>query len=804
LYIKSSEKGIRNNEMNNHDQREYQTVIMAALLHDVGKFYQRGKEKETEKHTSLGEECFEDHFRESLSHIFTIEEFNIIESGIGSHHDYAKYVTQADCFSAGLERINREDEEKGNPSEERFLSIFDEITLFSETSKSSGYSYNLKPFSIDRATLFPVKFKKENLKDQYAELWSNFTNELKNIPFVNARSYMNTLYALLEKYTWCIPSATYEHEADISLFDHAKTTAAFAGCLFYHEKAKSLGNKKFLLIAGDLSGIQNFIYRITKAQGVRGISKRLRGRSFYLLLLQDVMARYIIERIGLFKTNILFCGGGRFELLLPNTDDSKKILLKVKEDVNDWLLKEHGGELGLVIESVEADEKELSEYGTLMQKLDDKLSIAKKKKFLSSFQNNSFWTEETNTDNEIKICKVCGVNKVSDTEPCFLCELHKRIGSELPDLAYLVHTAQKVDDIKSLPISFDKFGTVYMIKKSDPLKDDWFKFNEVLDIQKINNLKNLKTSFRFIGNTAPVARERFSIADMIEDEDMTVKVGDVLSFEMIADASIGDKRLGILKMDVDFLGLIFAIGLADEKNPKRKSISKITTLSRSMDMFFGGYLNEICNEVFEEWKNESKWEHKDKVSQIFYIVYSGGDDLMIVGPWSEMPKLAKKIRDEFKEYTCNNPDIDISAGIFFCKPKYPISLAAKAAGKQLEISKDKGRKRTTVFGDTVEWSVSDKLCFDEMLNFGEQLYHAIAAEKLPRGFVHGLLRKYKQYNEGKDPNFIPAIIYQLTRNIKDDELMKELRLKLITHIKGYRKNIKIPASYALLKSRKEE
>ncbi len=108
----------------------------------------------------------------------------------------------------------------------------------------------------------------------------------------------------------------------------------------------------------------------------------------------------------------------------------------------------------------------------------------------------------------------------------------------------------------------------------------------------------------------------------------------------------------------------------------------------------------------------------------------------------------------------------------------------------------------------MEWVSNDNACLDELLSFGEDLYQYITnddlSQKLPRGFVHGLLRKHKHYNGGQDYRFIPAIIYQLVRNVKDDELRKELKAKLITDKNGYFKHIKIPASYALLKSRKED
>lgn len=628
----------------------------------------------------------------------------------------------------------------------------------------------MKHLSLKKTDLFPVpNLPETSLRGEYKQLWDSFVNEVKDIPTSSIHSYLNTIYSLLQKYTWCVPSATYKDEPDISLFDHSKTTAAIAVCLYHCERLHVSSESKFLIVAGDISGIQNFIYRITKAQGVKGISKMLRGRSFYLLLLQDVIARHIIEQASLFNTNILYCGGGRFELLLPNTGESNRILNSIRVNVNKWLFNMYGGELGLVLESVEANQNTLKDYGKLLLRLNDNLAIAKKRKFLSSFTDSAFWVEETPGRNVIKVCTACGISAVTNDDPCELCNLHKEIGGKLPDTSYLIFVNKALGNIEGLPVPFGEFGTVCLLENDNLITEKLLKSEKILAIEKINKLDDLQTGFRFIGNTAPVANASFSIDDDQTDEDKQVKKGNVLSFEIIADASIGDKRLGILKMDVDHLGLIFTLGLEEDQNSKRKSISRIAALSRSMDMFFGGYLNKICDEIFEQWKNESKWEHRDKVKQIFYTVYSGGDDLLIVGPWSEMPKLAKAIHDEFKEYTCNNPDINISAGIFLCKPKYPISLAAKAADEELEQSK-KDRERVSLFGDVVEWDGSNEMCFKKLLDFGEELYCYVDNDKLPRGFVHGLLRKHRQYNGGQDPNFIPAIIYQLARNIKDDNL----------------------------------
>ena len=74
----------------------------------------------------------------------------------------------------------------------------------------------------------------------------------------------------------------------------------------------------------------------------------------------------------------------------------------------------------------------------------------------------------------------------------------------------------------------------------------------------------------------------------------------ILNFENITktlDKSYGDEKLGVLKMDVDNLGAIFAFGLKQGKNNDvtlQRSLSKYLTLSRFIELFFGYKLKQIC------------------------------------------------------------------------------------------------------------------------------------------------------------------------------------------------------------------
>lgn len=97
------------------------------------------------------------------------------------------------------------------------------------------------------------------------------------------------------------------------------------------------------MVRGDISGVQKFIYRIT-APGAeaKGTAKRLRGRSFYLSVLADVIADWIIRKLNLTMANILFCSGGRFDILVPITSWADKMnekLLECETDLEKWLLE---------------------------------------------------------------------------------------------------------------------------------------------------------------------------------------------------------------------------------------------------------------------------------------------------------------------------------------------------------------------------------------------------------------------------------------------------------------------------------
>jgi len=150
-------------------------------------------------------------------------------------------------------------------------------------------------------------------------------------------------------------------------------------------------------------------------------------------------------------------------------------------------------------------------------------------------------------------------------------------------------------------------------------------------------------------------------------------------------------RLGVLRMDVDNLGSIFRDGIPRE----RATLSRYAALSRSIDYFFSGYLNTITEEISPD---ES------------FIVYSGGDDVFIVGSWDVAIRIAERIHNDFSEYTCHNSAFSISGGIAIVEPKFPIMKAAAES----EDEERKAKSHETIGNETNDNQTKNSISMMDM------------------------------------------------------------------------------------------
>lgn len=593
------------------------------------------------------------------------------------------------------------------------------------------------------------------------------------------------------------------------------------------------------------------------------MSKRLKGRSLYLTLLNESIASRIIRELELTPANILFCGGGRFTLIVPNTDKSNTILKQVQNKINEYFIKKFNAELYLSIVTKSCSGNDLRNFGQITKELSDKINMDKKTKFLDNPKalNDLFKIE---SDNEIKnkdTCSVCGklvpISSLNDNGVCKSCLGHERLGLDASNAEYMIkayvgedfkvnHKVSFYNEALKLAYSF-KSDELSVCKFLDEFKDSVEEFEVIrlnntnfLDIKsKISDdvLYKVSFSFTFLGNTVPIIN------------------GNPLYFEHLAKFSTGANKFGVLKMDVDNLGLIFSKGFIEDGENKA-TISRVSTLSSQLDIFFSGFINNIANEFSIYYDLEDSGLAKDKINKFestvvsfenedsfkiykkpenlelstdeekilenyktssIYIDYSGGDDVLVFGPYDDIILFAKKFRDDFKKWTCNNDSINISAGINIISPKFPIGKAVDMSEEFLEASKKCGKDKITLFKETLDWETKDSFVrgFEEVYDFATKLEHYHNDNIVSKSFIYSLLHMWQHSFKGtfklvenkedweknnlikkRTKAYVPLFKYKL-RLIKDRSVREDLNANVIKFMPW----IRIPVSWASLRTR---
>jgi len=761
-------------------------VVLAGLLHDLGKFAQRTGEMGITEDKTKGLYC---HYRSDgnyfthehtaytdaalalLQDIFPLE-INIqsMRTLAARHHvpedPLDHIISVADRISAGSERASRSKDSQTRYYQTPLTSIFSRISL--PGKKTNGvFQYRLSP--IDSDDVFPVEGIVHERKD-YLRLWSGFIEDAKALRGKPLPVFIPALVSLMERYTWCIPSSTSkDDEPDISLFDHLVTTAAFSAALYrYHESEGSLENmasildeqtKKFLFVSGDVSGIQRYIFDLKSDETA---AKILRARSFEIQYLSDSIARLILSAAGMPALGMLMNAGGRFLVVLPNVKESKGILDRTREKTECFFLQRYFGELTINISNgVPASYRDLQLKDGKMEQFYSDISLdvesAKGKKLQAGLRvlGHIIHSDYDEIQRTGAVCSSCRKRPVDIDGRCSVCNRLRRIGEKLPKARYVSYQDQTWGKGNSLD--------------ADLLRDVWLSEHES-EIPEGYVPYTINT----FSPGYPLARMPYHVP---MDEDR------VLTFDEIADSTVkGVKKIAMVKADLDNLGFIFQKGIVN------RSISRYAALSRMLNLFFTSFINA---------------EIEKKYSMI-YTVFSGGDDLCVIGPWSEAIEFALEVRKRFSEFTGGNKSLTISAGIVMAGNGMPMRSIARTAEHALERAKDTAEKNSvTLFGHTLGWEKCR-----EMVDRGKRIVEHRETGKYGNGIVYRLL----EYGRRRDRFHVDKILdensslwrshfcYDAARNIEDKETrewFKELAADTVIE------HIVVPASYALYMQRKE-
>jgi CRISPR-associated protein Csm1 len=151
-------------------------------------------------------------------------------------------------------------------------------------------------------------------------------------------------------------------------------------------------------------------------------------------------------------------------------------------------------------------------------------------------------------------------------------------------------------------------------------------------------------------------------------------------FHELATQSEGIARLAVLRADVDNLGQAFVAGFESEKYGQRYvTLSRTATFSRKLALFFKRHINTLLEQ------GQYFLTDEDDPCRKATVVYSGGDDLFLIGAWDDILGFAVDLYDALGEYSQNT--LTISAGIGLYPEKYPVSTMAKQTGALEDAAK---------------------------------------------------------------------------------------------------------------------
>lgn len=694
--------------------KEKEILIKGALLHDIGKVcYRTGKRI---NHSKLGGDFLEQYLKpneeaERLLNCVRYHHKDYLQKAKLDKNDLAYIVYEADNIASGMDRRENEGEEKGFDPKLNLDSIFS--VFYSDKEIQVANKYPLIYKDINKAFNYPQKDISLATNSNYEALLNKIKSHfiMKDINQIS----INQLLQILEEGFSYVPSSTNRAEVcDISLYVHSKITSAVASCmkLYFDEQqiqdykkycfnsgSKIFRNEKiYLLISGDISGIQDFIYTIPS----KGALKTLRGRSLYIdLLLEEFIDEYL-EQIGLSRANVLYSGGGHFYILAPNIENTKKAIDKLQAKMNRWLMENIGINLYLAIGMVECSANNLMKseaqgnlFATVNKKLKDDKTIrySKDEDFLEYIFN-----VEKEKDTAKKECNICHnlVDKLwkynSDEEiACEFCLNLYKLGQDIltQDLVFVI-SEEKIDGgIKIFGKDKDLYMYAVNIENIDMFK------GKILRIYSKNNLLESDLAIRLY----------------LADYSAKNENDEVMTFDDLAKSSCktdkGIKRLGVLRLDIDDLGIAFSSGFVSDKdkiedNLRYATLSRYADLSKDISMFFKVAINKICAGDLTGCV-----DFEEKAFNIFgiakapkrkvNIIYAGGDDLFLVGAWDEVLEVAIDINRAFKQFT--NGKLTLSAGMAMFSPTYPISKMAEIAGLLVQMSKNRKDKNSiALFG----------------------------------------------------------------------------------------------------------
>ena len=646
--------------------------------------------------------------------------------------------------------------------------LFDRVNLIRDRDPSQDKVHYWQAGAIaDRNPTIPYPQTSPPAPQELTALKQEIQQALKSITAADWQN-LSLLTLILEK---CGSYVSFG-ESDIALVDVARTTAAVAAAI--------TDNPELSLVAGDLSGIQKFIYTISSD----GALKSLRARSFYLELVTEEVVCQLLSDLNLPRTNVIYAGGGKLYILAAARDETKQAVIQVRQQVNKWLLHKFQGKVFLALDCLTFPIEDVAnkKFADYWSKVTGQLGLQKSQKFVEQI------TEFIEVRDRHEHCRVCHRDDVTILQQlnhresdsvlaCDTCRQMFLLGSWLFEVKAIVRslrdrTAQSYQqDIEGNPhtISFQFPATAQRPATNIyyHLFSTWKPSVSDSDtVFLVNDWTVEHYQFRHFRQPVPLLLANYGRESQQKSENPKEPAGFMRASEM-AEVAKGIKRVGYLRMDVDSLGQIFANGLGENK-----TLPRLAGLSRQMSYFFKVYLNSLARARQDNLPKTDKkikcLTQSDRLNLLF--IYAGGDDLFVSGAWNEVVEFGFDVYQCFRAYTGWNPDITLSAGIGIADVKFPLYQAAKVSGDAEDAAKSNGKDSLGLFGEKFKWS--EWLGVQDIIIIDKEVRDYLKLETLPE--LWGVFPFVERLNNQWEINYSRSFVRNLllTAQIQEQSIEK--------------------------------
>lgn len=622
--------------------------------------------------------------------------------------------------------------------------VFDQIRL---TSVQPNHSQNYCPAlalsvsSREKTPPIPYPLKEIPTDQELAVLKEQILDAAQHLD--PQKQNLSQLMVFLETYgshlSWGEP------DADVAIVDQAKSTAAIAAAL-----AQTPPDQQLALIAGDLMGVQKFIYTISSDGALRS----LRARSFFLEIATEEIVHRLLQDLDLPRTNVIYAGASKLYILAPcHPGKTDQVVQHLQDEFNDWLLRNFQKKVFLAMavgESFPATdlapnaplENNTTRFAAHWQRVNQKLAAQASRKFSRNI------TDILSQQDSHEPCKVCRRDDTTDldilnrndptsVQACPICRQMFALGGQLLRAKALIRSDRPChrDETRCFEINGAYYRVITDQADTAQLAQNQIAFQ--INCWDLTAYDSNRSFPLLLGNYGQEGEEGS------------------MSAREFAEAARGIKRVGYLRADVDRLSQIFSKGLGP-----LHTLPRVAGLSRQMSYFFKVYLTSLARD-----RQPNFLDHRESLDfkilpqpnseklarRNLLFIYAGGDDLFISGAWDEVVNFAFDLYQSFRAYTGNHPDITLSAGITIADAKFPLYQAAEQAGKLEDKAKDNNRDSLAIFSDVFKWeewlgNAADST-LTGVLPFVERLLGQNLELNTTRAFVRNLLITAQQQDQ---------------------------------------------------------